>query len=227
MTGHSAYTVRMCGRFYLAATTPQLKRAFKVDDVPDLVPRYNIAPTQVSAIVTAAGEARALRMARWGLVPPWSRDLSVGAGMFNAPAEAIEDKPVFRKAFALQRCLVPASGYYEWQTSRTDRRRPYRIALRNRAPFGFAGLWEKWVPESGEPVYTFAIITTRANKLLSEVHDRMPVIIAPADYQRWLSGNEQSAKRLLVPFTGGMTITAVSDRVNDIKADDIGLIAPI
>ena len=217
----------MCGRFYLAPTTAELKKTFRINDVPDLAPRYNIGPTQVSVIVVGAGRDRTLRTARWGLVPPWSRDLSVGAGMFNVPAEAIDDKPVFRTAFRAQRCLVPASGFYEWQTSRADRRRPYRIALRSRTLFGFAGLWEKWVPEGGEPVHTFTIITTRANKLVSEVHERMPVIIAPADYQRWLSGPEQSVKRLLVPFTGGMTITAVSDRVNDIKADDVALIAPI
>jgi putative SOS response-associated peptidase YedK len=221
---HNAYPIRMCGRFYLIASASQLRRTFRVDDAPDLKPRYNIAPTRMSPIVIGAGDSRCFRMARWGLVPPWSRDLSVGAGMFNAPAEAIDEKPVFRTAFHAQRCLVPASGFYEWENGT---RQPYRIALRNRALLGLAGLWEKWVPESGEPVHTFTIVTTRANRLVSEVHERMPVIIAPADYQRWLSGPEQSARRLLVPFTGGMTITAVSDRVNDIKVDDVGLIAPI
>jgi putative SOS response-associated peptidase YedK len=214
----------MCGRFYLAGTAPQLRRTFKVDDAPDLAPRYNIAPTQVSAIVIGAGTIRRFQMARWGLVPPWSRDLSVGAGMFNAPAEEIDDRPAFRTAFAAQRCLVPAGGFYEWQAGT---RQPYRIALRNRALLGFAGLWERWVPERGEPVYTFTIITTRANKLVSEVRERMPVIVAPVDYQRWLAGPEQAARRLLAPYTGGMTIAVVSDRVNDLKTDDVGLIASI
>ena len=104
---------------------------------------------------------------------------------------------------------------------------PHRIAPRHGALFAFAGLWEKWAPEAGEPVETFTIITTRADKLLSEVHERMPVIIAPADYQRWLTGSETRAKRLLVPYTGTMTIAPVSDRVNNIKEDDVGLIAPI
>jgi putative SOS response-associated peptidase YedK len=146
--------------------------------------------------------------------------------MINAPAEAIDEKPAFRSSFQSQRCLVPASGFYEWET-KGARRQPHRIAPRAGALFAFAGLWEKWTPELGEPVETFTIITTRANKLLSEVHDRMPVIIAPADHQRWLTGPVQTAKRLLVPYTGGMTIARVSDRVNDLKQDDVGLIAPM
>jgi putative SOS response-associated peptidase YedK len=128
--------------------------------------------------------------------------------------------------FHTQRCLVPASGYYEWQTKGT-RKQPYRIALRNGSLLALAGLWERWAPEVGEPVETFAIITTQANKLVNEVHEHMPVIIAPADYQRWLTGADQTARRLLVPYTGAMTISPVGDRVNDIKQDDAGLIAPI
>jgi putative SOS response-associated peptidase YedK len=216
----------MCGRYYLTATAAEIRKSFKIDDVPDLVPRYNIAPTQLCPIVVPAGRERRVHMARWGLVPPWSRDLSLGAGMINAPAEAIDEKPAFRSSFQSQRSLVPASGFYEWET-KGARRQPHRIAPRAGALFAFAGLWEKWTPELGEPVETFAIITTRANKLLSEVHDRMPVIIAPTDYQRWLTGPVQTAKRLLVPYTGGMTIARVSDRVNDLKQDDVGLIAPI
>ena len=160
------------------------------------------------------------------MVPPWSRDLSLSARMINALAEEIDDKPVFRSAFAARRCLVPANGFFEWQT-RGARKQPYKIGLRNSALCAFAGLWEKWTPESGEAVETFTIITTRANKLVSEVHERMPVIIAPADYQRWLTASEATAKRLLVPYTGAMAIAPVSERVNNIKEDDVGLIAPI
>jgi putative SOS response-associated peptidase YedK len=216
----------MCGRFYLTAGAAEIKKKFVLDQVPELVPRYNIAPTQLSPMVVAAEKLRTVRLARWGLVPPWSRDLSLGARMINALAEEIDDKPVFRAAFQTQRCLVPANGYYEWRT-RGARKQPHRIMLRNGALCAFAGLWEKWTPETGDPVETFAIITTRANKLVSEVHDRMPVIIAPADYQRWLTGPDATAKRLLVPYTGTMTIAPVSDRVNNIKEDDVGLIAPM
>lgn len=216
----------MCGRFYLTATPADIKKKFNVDDVRNLVPRYNIAPTQLSPIVFEVGKGRGLRMARWGLVPSWSRDLSLGGSMINAPADTIEDKPAFRMPFHAQRCLVPASGYYEWQTKGT-KKQPYKIGLRGGAPFAFAGLWDKWAPEIGEPVETFTIITTQANKLVSEVHPRMPVIIAPADYHRWLTAPDQRAKRLLVPYTSGMTIAPVSDRVNNIKDDDVGLIAPL
>jgi putative SOS response-associated peptidase YedK len=216
----------MCGRFFLIASAAEIRRKFTLDRVPDLMPRFNIAPTQSALIIVGAAKTRSAHMARWGLVPSWSRDLSLAARMFNALAEEIEDKPVFRSAFAAQRCLVPANGFYEWQT-RGARKQPYKIGLRNGALCAFAGLWEKWAPETGEPVETFTIVTTRANKLVSEVHDRMPVIVAPADYQRWLTASEATAKRLLVPYTGAMTIAPVSDRVNNIKEDDVGLIAAI
>src|SRR5712675_2258901 len=162
----------MCGRFFLTATPAEMKKRFNVDHVPELVPRYNIAPAQLSPIVIAVEKSKTIHMARWGLVPSWSRDLSLGAGMINAPAETLEAKAAYRTAFQTQRCLVPANGFYEWQT-RGGTNQPYKIALRSGALFALAGLWERWVPEIGEAVETFTIITTRANKLVSEVHDRM------------------------------------------------------
>jgi putative SOS response-associated peptidase YedK len=213
----------MCERFYLTATPAEMKKLFRVDSVPDLAPRYNIAPAQRSPIVIAVDKARSVHMARWGLVPSWSRDLSLGSGMINAPAETLEEKPAYRTAFRTQRCLVPANGFFEWQT-KGSKSQPYKIALRNGALFGFAGLWEKWTPENGEPVETFAIITTLANKLVSEVHERMPVIVAPADYQRWLTASADTAKKLLLPYSGGMTIAPVSDRVSSVKNDDAELL---
>ncbi len=216
----------MSGRFFLTATPGEMKKRFNVDHVPDLVPRYNIAPAQLSPIVIAVEKGKRMPMARWGLVPSWSRDLSLGAGMINAPAETLEAKAAYRTAFQTQRCLVPASGYYEWQT-RDAKNQPYKIALRSGALFAFAGLWEIWAPETGEPVETFTIITTQANKLVSEVHDRMPVIIAPADFQRWLTAPANTAKKLLVPYTSGMTIAPVSDRVSNVKNDDAEVLRPV
>jgi putative SOS response-associated peptidase YedK len=216
----------MCGRFFLIATPAEMKKRFNVDHVPELALRYNIAPAQLSAIVIAAEKSKTTTMARWGLVPSWSRDLSLGAGMINAPAETLEVKAAYRAAFQTRRCLVPASGFYEWQT-KGGKNQPYKIALRNGALCAFAGLWERWAPQMGEPVETFTIITTRANKLVSEVHDRMPVIIAPADFQRWLTASANTAKKLLVPYTSGMTIAPVSDRVSSVKNDDAELIRPI
>lgn len=216
----------MCGRFFLIATPAETKKRFKVDHVPDLVLRYNIAPSQLSPIVIAAEKGKSIHLARWGLVPSWSRDLSLGAGMINAPAETLETKAAYRTTFQTQRCLVPASGYYEWQT-RGAKNQAYKISLRNGALLAFAGLWETWAPEVGEPVKTFTIITTQANKLVREVHDRMPVIIAPADFQRWLTAPATTAKKLLVPYTSGMTIAPVSDRVSSVRNDDAELLRPV
>jgi putative SOS response-associated peptidase YedK len=215
----------MCERFYLTAAPSEIKRQFKLDKVPELVPRYNIAPTQPSPIVVAKEKSRELLLARWGLVPAWSRDLSVGAGMVNAPGETLEAKPAYRVPFQSQRCLVLANGFYAWQT-RGARKQPYKIAVRNGALIGFAGLWERWTPETGDAVDTFTIITTEASRLVGEVHDRMPVIIASADHQRWLTASADAVKRLLVPYTSGLTIVPVGDRVNSIKNDDVSLLQP-
>jgi putative SOS response-associated peptidase YedK len=215
----------MCGRFYLTATPAEIRKQFKIQTAPPLTPHYNIAPTQASPIVVADGKGRALHLARWGLVPSWSRDLSLGTSMVNAPADALEGKAAFSKLFQSQRCLVPANGYYEWQSHGT-RKHPYKIALRNGALIAFGGLWEKWTPESGEPVETFTIITTAASKLVSEVHDRMPLIIAPADYQLWLTASPATAKKLLLPYASGLTITPISERVNSIQNDDVELLLP-
>ncbi|HEV2099515.1 MAG TPA: SOS response-associated peptidase [Stellaceae bacterium] len=216
----------MSGRFYLTAAAAEIKKMLRVDSVPELAPRYNIAPGQRSPILIVLDKERSIRMARWGLVPPWSRDLSLGAGMIEAPAETIEEKPAYRAAFRAQRCLVLANGFYEWQT-KGALKQPYKIALRNGTLLTFAGLWEKWAPEGGEVVESFAIITTQASKLISEIHDRMPVIIAAVDHQRWLTASADTAKRLLVPFTGGMTIARIGDRVTNVKNDDADLLRPM
>jgi putative SOS response-associated peptidase YedK len=214
----------MCGRFYLTATPAEIRKQFKLQTAPALMPRYNIAPTQASPIVVAEGKSRGLHLARWGLVPSWSRDLSLGTSMINAPAETLEERAAYSKLFQTQRCLVPANGFYEWPPH--AKKQPYKIALRNGALIAFGGLWEKWIPESGEPVETFTIITTAASKLVSEVHDRMPMIVAPADYQLWLTASPATAKKLLLPYASGLTITPVGERVNSIQNDDVELLLP-
>jgi putative SOS response-associated peptidase YedK len=216
----------MCGRFYLTATPAQIKKQFKLDKVAPLTPRYNIAPTQSTPIVVAEGNGRGLHISRWGLVPSWSHDLSHGARMINARAETVEEKASYRKAFQSRRCLVPASGFYEWQRQGTHKQ-PYKISLLRGTLMAFAGLWETWEPEDSDPVESFTIITTEASKLVSEVHDRMPVIIAPADYNLWLTASPATAKELLVPYTRGLTLTPVSARVNNVQNDDAGLIVTL
>ena len=216
----------MCERFYRTAAPAEIRKQFKIQKAPLLTPHYNIAPTQTSPIVIAEGKGRELCLARWGLVPPWSRDLSLGARMINAPADTLEERTAYGTPFQSQRCLVPANGFYEWQ-SHGAKKQPYKIALRNGALIAFAGIWEKWTPERGEPVVTFTIITTTASRLVSEVHDRMPVIIAPADYQLWLTASSATAKKLLLPYASGLTITPISERVNNTQNDDAELLLPL
>jgi putative SOS response-associated peptidase YedK len=216
----------MCERFYRTATAAEIRKQFKIQQVPALVPHYNIAPTQTAPIIIAQGKGRELRLARWGLVPPWSRDLSLATRMINAPAETLTERAAYNAPFQSQRCLVPANGFYEWQ-SHGAKKQPYKIVLRNGALIAFAGLWEKWTPDSGAPVETFTIITTAASKLVSEVHDRVPVIIAPGDHQLWLTASPATAKKLLLPYASGLTLTPISNRVNNIENDDIELLLPL
>jgi putative SOS response-associated peptidase YedK len=216
----------MCERFFLAAAPAEIRKQFKLKKLPALMPHYNIAPAQTSPIVIAEARDREIRLARWGLAPPWSRDLSLAARMINAPVETIEERAAYTKPFQSQRCLVPANGFYEWR-SQGAKRQPYKVALRNGGLIAFAGLWETWTPERGDPIDTFAIITTAASKLIGEVHDRMPAIIAPADYRLWLTASATTAKKLLVPYASGLTITPIGERVNNIQNDDVELLLPL
>jgi putative SOS response-associated peptidase YedK len=174
----------MCGRFTLRARPQAVAEAFELLELSDLSPRYNIAPTQPVASVRLDPDrgGRVLVWQRWGLIPSWARDPSIGNRMINARAETVATKPAFRNAFAARRCLIVADGYYEWQKT-AEGKQPYFIHRRDDAPFAFAGLWERWGPERLE---SCTIITTAANASMRSLHDRMPVILQPADYSRWL-----------------------------------------
>jgi putative SOS response-associated peptidase YedK len=200
----------MCERFYLTARPAEIRKQFKMERMPAFQRQHNISPPQSTPIVIPEGKDRGLVIARWGLVPAWSRDLSLSSGMIIAQAETLEEKPAYREALQAKRCLVPANGFYEWQLQGA-KRQLYKIGLRTGALIGFAGLWAKWTPESGEAVETFTIITTQASRLVSEVHNRMPVIIAPADYRLWLTASTATAKKLLVPYASGLRLTPLAD----------------
>jgi putative SOS response-associated peptidase YedK len=178
----------MCGRFVRLSSGDELARLFDVEaaDVPELFPRYNIAPTQpVAAVRLAEGEGRRrIALLRWGLIPSWSKDPRMGQSLINARAETVAEKPAFRAAFKARRCLIPASGFYEWQATGGKHKQPYHIRMRDGQPFAFAGLWERWLAE-GEPVETCAILTTTPNAVVRPVHQRMPVIVAPGDFAAW------------------------------------------
>ena len=177
----------MCGRFTLTGKPHRLREHFALAAPPDeLAPRYNIAPTQ-PVLVIPNRTHRVLRPARWGLVPQWARDVSIGNKMINARAETLASRAPFNAALERRRCLIPADGFYEWKHDRTRQRTPYYVRRRDREPFAFAGLWDVWRPRGGEPVASCTIITTEANELVAELHDRMPVILPPEAYDLWLA----------------------------------------
>jgi len=181
----------MCGRYTLQVSPETLAAQLELDAVPDLAPRYNIAPTQSAPVVrlSLAEEARVLSMMRWGLVPFWAKDLKIGNRMINARSETAAAKPAFRAAFGKRRCIVPADGFYEWRKT-PEGKQPYRIVVDDGAPFAMAGLWESWrpkdAPEEAEPLLSFTILTTKPNDKIAALHDRMPVILAAEEIDRWL-----------------------------------------
>jgi putative SOS response-associated peptidase YedK len=210
--------------------------------VPPLAPRFNIAPTQPVAAVRLAPESgqRQLAFLKWGLVPAWAKDPAIGNRLINARAESVAEKPAFRAAFRRRRCLVVADGFYEWQRS-GGRKQPYFIRLRDDRPFAFAGLWESWegkdVPRTfwetvpgTSLLETCTLITTGPNELMEPIHNRMPVILAPNDYDRWLDPaiQEPDALRpLLRPYpASAMLALPVSPHVNNPRNDDAECIAP-
>jgi putative SOS response-associated peptidase YedK len=222
----------MCGRYSLTTPVEALRRVFGFLEQPNLAPGYNIAPThQVAALrLGADGERHFVRL-RWGLVPAWAKDLSIGARMINARAESVAEKPAFRAAFRQRRCLVMADGFYEWQKRDKGPKQPFRVTLADGGPFGFAGLWESWTDKgSGETVETCTIVTTDANELLAPIHDRMPVILVPGDVAAWLNtaAPPEAALALLRPCPAGVLVAyPVSTRVNKVANDDPGVIAPL
>jgi putative SOS response-associated peptidase YedK len=238
----------LCGRYLLRADPALLERAFGFefsqtarDLAADLRPRFNIAPTQLVPIVrnhpgrdltiirqSAGDGGRELVAARWGLIPAWAKDPAIGNRMINARAESVAEKPAFRAAFRARRCVVPASGFYEWRRRGKGPKQPYLIRRPGGAPLGFAGLWEAWTDrETGEEVTTCTILTCPANMLMAELHDRMPVILDPADYDAWLDPGRSGGPELLRPCPEEwLEAVPVSTRVNSPANDDETIIQP-
>jgi putative SOS response-associated peptidase YedK len=224
----------MCGRFTLAAPAETLARQFELPEVPVLEPHYNIAPTQAVAVVRLEldREERMLELMRWGLIPRWAKDESIGNKLINARAETVAEKPAFRDAFQKRRCLVVADGFYEWQVVPGQKRKqPYFFHLDGGGPFAFAGLWERWKDPAGNMLYTCTLITTEANDLVHSVHPRMPVILAPADYALWLDPSVAQPGRLqslLRPYPPErMEAYPVGFQVNSPNSDTAECILPL
>jgi len=197
----------MCGRFTQAADGKIIARVFDLPEAPELSRRYNIAPTQnVVAVRLAESGARELVQLYWGLIPSWAKERAMGARMINARAETLAEKPAFRSAFCARRCLIVADGFYEWQKLGT-RKQPHFIGFKDGRPFAFAGLWERWRGEGSEEVESCTIVTTEANELLAPIHDRMPVILDPADFASWTDPTQSDTDKLsalLKPYPPGL-----------------------
>ena len=215
----------MCGRFTLK--NPERVRISDFDyyDLNNLIPRYNIAPSQEVLTVVEREATREARLLQWGLIPSWSDEPK---GIINARVETIEEKPSFKESFERRRCLILADGFYEWERNGKISQ-PYYFQLKSEQPFAFAGIWDRW--RSGErSITSCAIITTTANELLAEIHTRMPVILRAETYGLWLNEQSRAAdlKELLVPYpTDQMISHAVSYDVNDPKIDDARLIEQV
>lgn len=218
----------MCGRYELSSHPAAIALAFGLPHPPDIQPRYNIAPTQQVPIVRLnhAGE-RELVQVRWGLVPRWAKDPSIGTRMINARGETLASKAAFSNAFARHRCLVPANGFYEWQVTRSGKQ-PMHVGMPDGRPFGLAGLYERWLSPEGEVLDTCAIVTTSACDSLRNVHERMPVIVPDAEYGRWLDSANADVADLVAAWSGGpLRVYPVSTRVNSVRNDDAALRDPV
>ncbi len=216
----------MCGRFAFYSPSEATAALFGADSSVEVEPRYNIAPTQYIAVVRdSEKEAREVAMLRWGLVPFWAKDPSIGNRMINARAETVAEKPSFRNAYRKRRCLVLADGFYEWRKE-GDGKTPYFIALDDGSPFAFAGLWETWnSKDSDESLQTTAIITTAANEYMARIHQRMPVVMLPEHADRWLEGDmELLAEVIDEPPT--FQAWPVDRKVNNARNEGAALIDP-
>ncbi len=216
----------MCGRYELHTHPGALALAFGLSIPPSIKPRYNIAPMQDVPVVRLGqtGE-RELAHVRWGLVPRWAKDPSIGSKMINARAETLAQKPSFRTALKRHRCLIPADGFYEWKTIPGAGKQPLHIGMKDGSTFALAGLTERWLSPEGDVLDTCTIVTTQANALLATMHERMPVIIAPPHYERWLDAAVSDVEALFAPYPAeAMTYYPVSTRVNSVRHDDPTLI---
>jgi putative SOS response-associated peptidase YedK len=220
----------MCGRFTLKTPAPVLAKAFGLPEVPELPERYNIAPTQGVAVVRTGAEGHRLDMLRWGLIPAWVKDFKQAPTLVNARVDTLLEKPSFRGAFRSRRCLIPADGFYEWKTV-NGKKQPMYFSMKDEAPFALAGLWERWEGPDGTVIESCTTLTTEPNSVVSQIHDRMPVILPSEAFALWLDPRVSDARNLM-PLLGtypaeAMQVHPVSPRVNAATAEGPGCIVPV
>jgi putative SOS response-associated peptidase YedK len=221
----------MCGRYRLSRRKQLIQEYFDTTEEVDWEPRYNIAPSQSVGIIRQdwATPERRFSLARWGLLPYWAKDSSIGYKLINARSETVSSKPAFREAFESRRCLIPADGFYEWKRAEKVKQ-PFHFGLQDDSLFAFAGLWDRWRDARGKELESCSILTTAPNSLLADVHDRMPVILNPEHYDLWLAPGfrrVEALKEMLNPFDATlMRSYPVSTRVNFVRNDDPECAAP-
>lgn len=239
----------MCARFTLKTSAVVLQDLFELEDVPELMPRYNIAPSQVVPAVVEENGRREMRFFQWGLIPSWAKDPGIGQNLINARAETAPEKPSFRSAFKRRRCLIPADGFFEWTTVEETGeaalfddlapkpkggkpiKQPYYFQMTDEGPFAFAGLYEYWEAVDAGPIETCTILTTEPNALLAQFHNRMPAIVAPENYTLWLDAEPKPSEMLLAlipPYPSDrMKATPVTRRMNNPRFDDPEAVTPV
>jgi len=219
----------MCGRYAVTSAPEALRSLFGYPEQPNFPPRYNIAPTQPIAIVRIFEGKRQFALVRWGLLPRWVKDPKAFTLLINARGESVNDKPAFDAAMKYRRCLIPADGFYEWKAAGA-RKQPYYVRAKSGAPLAFAGLWETWTGPNGEELETAAIITTRANPDIADIHERMPVIVPPEAFDLWLNCKDvdaETAASLIAPAQEDLLEAhEVSTAVNRTANDNPKLVEP-
>jgi len=215
----------MCGRFTLQNPPEVLAKAFNLRELPDIEPRYNIAPSQLVAVVRHTEDHNRLDFMKWGLIP--NRAIDVTHTSINARSESVDEKPAFHHAVKYNRCIIPATGFYEWVPIE-NRKQPYYVRLLNSGIMAFAGLWDKWEAEDGTHIETCCILTTSANEMMKPIHERMPVILQPEDYNLWLNRNmhdPHELQKLYKPFPSDLMVAhPVPDLVNMPRFDSASCI---
>jgi putative SOS response-associated peptidase YedK len=217
----------MCGRYALAVAKEDVEAEFSMIRIEWFPPRYNIAPTQPILVVRAERGERRPALVRWGLIPSWTKDLSALPLLFNARSETAAEKPAFRGAFRHRRCLIPATGFYEWQKGAGGRKQPFYLQPAKGGVIAFAGLWDEWADDKGNVIDTATILTTAANRELAPIHERMPVVVQPDQYDLWLgldAGRGEGASRLLLPPPDGtFEPIPVGAGVNSFRNDNVAI----
>lgn len=219
----------MCGRFAVTVAPAMIASHYGLTESVEFPPNYNVTPSQQIPVVRSMDGKRTLALMHWGLIPHWAKDERIGYKMINARAETVFEKPAFRAAAKSRRCLIPASGFFEWEKS-GKHKQPFYVTVRGQNVFSFAGLWEVWHKSAEEVVVSCSILTTDANALMEPIHNRMPVIIAPADYETWIlpKADLDELNSLMQPFPAGqMEAYPVSQAVNNPRNNGPECIVPL